>query len=447
MKHTEFDKALRQRAAQETFATTPKGDDVVRRAMHKGRAAAAHMPAPRKRHAWEYALLAAGVVCVAALCLVFSQPSVDRQNGVQPVAHPAIVQTTALVAQNEEATLPQVQSRAWWDMWTVRLEAALRNDTQDIWLVQYKATVDGYPVQEPAELVWLEPGASCTLSGLWTAGESTDWDETSASMTGLTWGYQSYRVTAEMLFWLEGEWLSTSEEGYAEQQALIEDAFQNGAFILSPGEWENGMAGEMHLVLPDSYLFAHPDLSAVEYYTQAGMLQAVEDSTDHGMIPYDPNGRGFDEDSEPLRIAAGEGGVQRLMVADVGPEHSRFIVDRIFDSREAMEAFQAAYPAAWYDVYTPGGGELTIDAQRLQEMQDVQGFASSHSLDAWQDSQGVWHMTGGYFCWPMKGLESGARISLQACGLVRTDDEAMRGVLVERQRVYPAEEPLLYTVP
>ncbi len=77
----------------------------------------------------------------------------------------------------------------------------------------------------------------------------------------------------------------------------------------------------------------------------------------------------------------------------------------------------------------------------------MQGFASSHSLDAWQDSQGVWHMTGGYFCWPMKGLESGARISLQACGLVRTDDEAMRGVLVERQRVYPAEEPLLYTVP
>ena len=108
----------------------------------------------------------------------------------------------------------------------------------------------------------LEPGASCTDRAAWPAeGEEAP-----------AWRYTAYRVAAGVLHWMDGDWLRPGEDGYAAQQELITDAYENGALVLAPGDWENGMAGEMALVLPD----AMGNVSALETYLTAGLL--VEES-------------------------------------------------------------------------------------------------------------------------------------------------------------------------
>ena len=77
-----------------------------------------------------------------------------------------------------------------------------------------------------------------------------------------------YRVDADVLHWMDGDWLRPGEEGYAAQQALITDAYENGALVLAPGNWENGMAGPMALVLPD----ALGNISSLETYLAAGLI-------------------------------------------------------------------------------------------------------------------------------------------------------------------------------
>ena len=60
---------------------------------------------------------------------------------------------------------------------------------------------------------------------------------------------------------------------------LIEDAFVNGALILAPGDWPEGTSGEMQLVLPDGYQQEHPEMDALTYYMQNGLLElAVAES-------------------------------------------------------------------------------------------------------------------------------------------------------------------------
>lgn len=85
-------------------------------------------------------------------------------------------------------------------------------------------------------------------------------------------------MTADVLHWMDGDWLRPGEDGYAAQQALITDAYENGALVLAPGNWENGMAGPMALVLPD----ALGNVSALETYLAAGLI--VQESGGAGQM-------------------------------------------------------------------------------------------------------------------------------------------------------------------
>ena len=76
---------------------------------------------------------------------------------------------------------------------------------------------------------------------------------------------------------MDGDWLRPGEEGYAAQQALITDAYENGALVLAPGDWENGMAGPMALVLPD----AMGNTSPLETYLAAGLVVEESGKTGH----------------------------------------------------------------------------------------------------------------------------------------------------------------------
>lgn len=77
---------------------------------------------------------------------------------------------------------------------------------------------------------------------------------------------------------MDGDWLRPGEDGYAAQQALITDAYENDALVLAPGNWENGMAGPMALVLPD----ALGNVSALETYLAAGLI--VQESGGAGQM-------------------------------------------------------------------------------------------------------------------------------------------------------------------
>ena len=77
---------------------------------------------------------------------------------------------------------------------------------------------------------------------------------------------------------MDGDWLRPGEDGYAAQQALITDAYENGALVLAPGNWENGMAGPMALVLPD----ALGNVSALETYLAGGLI--VQESGGAGQM-------------------------------------------------------------------------------------------------------------------------------------------------------------------
>lgn len=168
---------------------------------------------------------------------------------------------SALAPQAEAAALPE---RGVW-----RAEARFFNDTQDIWLVSWSVDTASEMLEPPDELIWLEPGASCVDQAAWPVeGEQEQ----------PVWRYTAYRVTADVLHWMDGDWLRPGEDGYAAQQALITDAYENGALVLAPGNWENGMAGPMALVLPD----ALGNVSALETYLAAGLI--VQESGGAGQM-------------------------------------------------------------------------------------------------------------------------------------------------------------------
>ena len=168
---------------------------------------------------------------------------------------------SALAPQAEAAALPE---RGVW-----RAEARFFNDTQDIWLVSWSVDTASEMLEPPDELIWLEPGASCVDQAAWPVEGEPEQP---------VWRYTAYRVTADVLHWMDGDWLRPGEDGYAAQQALITDAYENGALVLAPGNWENGMAGPMALVLPD----ALGNVSALETYLAAGLI--VQESGGAGQM-------------------------------------------------------------------------------------------------------------------------------------------------------------------
>lgn len=270
MKHDAFDESLRRRAQEELFEISAEADARVARAIRRG------MRVDRKpqRATWAAPLTAAVAAYAIAAVVWLTQPITDRTVSIEAdfssqVFETVLPLTNGTAEEDEKNSDIATDASAAVERGVWRAEARFSNDTQDIYLVSW--SVDGAAdlLEPPDELIWLEPGASCTDYAAWPVeGEQ----ETPV------WRYTAYRVTADMLHWMDGDWLRPGEEGYAAQQALITDAYENGALVLAPGNWENGMAGPMALVLPD----AMGNVSALETYLAAGLI--VQESGGAGQM-------------------------------------------------------------------------------------------------------------------------------------------------------------------
>lgn len=269
MKHDAFDESLRRRAREETFEVSAQADARVTRAIRRG------MRANRKtqRATWAVPMTVAVAACAIAAVVWLTQPITDRTVSIEAdfssrVFETILPLTNGTEEENEKNSDIATDASAAVERGVWRAEARFSNDTEDIYLVSW--SVDGAVdlLEPPDELIWLEPGASCTDYAAWPVeGEQ----ETPV------WQYTAYRVTADMLHWMDGDWLRPGEEGYAAQQALITDAYENGALVLAPGDWENGMAGPMALVLPD----AMGNISPLETYLAAGLVVEESGKTGH----------------------------------------------------------------------------------------------------------------------------------------------------------------------
>lgn len=297
MKHDAFDEALRRRAQRERLEPPALADERVARAIREGRARAAAPyagtkkaaapltwpdegrqapPRPRRRAARLVPLLTGAAACLAAVALWTARTPVDRvretPSGADPAAQGTAFETVLPLSEGEDgasALAPQAEAAAAPERGVWRAKARFFNGTQDIWLVSWSVDTASGMLEPPDDLIWLEPGASCTDCAAWPAEGVQETP---------TWQYTAYRVVADMLHWMDGDWLRPGEEGYAAQQALITDAYENGALVLAPGNWENGMAGPMALVLPD----AMGNVSALETYLAAGLI--VQESGGAGQM-------------------------------------------------------------------------------------------------------------------------------------------------------------------
>lgn len=243
-----FDEKMRRRAAQEDWHTSPETDARLRRSLHSAVA-----ERPRRRRL----LFAVPIVAAAAaLMLLCIRPAPDARNqqGLLPSATPAFVP----LAQGAADELPTVTADYTFAGDVVQLSVKMSNEKDDdIWLAEYQAQLNGQTVRM---LIWLEPGAQYQ--------REYTWQDVQQDTADVQWSLAEYRVTAHTLHWMETQ-AYRDDEDYEVDQAILRDACAAGALILRPGEWENGEAGEMELLLPDE--FAGED--ALTYYATHGMLE------------------------------------------------------------------------------------------------------------------------------------------------------------------------------
>lgn len=262
MKKTNWDDSLRRRAQKEAWALTPEAEARFRSAAARARRENAQ-PKPDKRRFRTFVWVTAAECALALLLILW--PARDAVRGPLPT----VTESPAMhpVTQGQQALSPRVRLDATLlEGGEARVEGSFANETGEIWLIEWRSErEDG---TSDSHLLWLEPGASCT--------DAMSWGTAQADST-LRWSYRGYRVTAAVLHWLDGERLAPRDADYADQQELLEAAFEADALILSPGVWPNGQAGEMTLLLPDAYLAAHPQESPLDYYLRKGMVQDASD--------------------------------------------------------------------------------------------------------------------------------------------------------------------------
>ena len=263
MKNREWDDALRRRAQDEVWKLTPEAEVRFQAAEARGRREAARPKVEHKRRVPAFAWLVAAECALALLLILW--PARDRVRGPLPAVQDA--GSMRPVTQGQQALSPRVEMYATLlEGQEARVEGSFANETDESWLVEWFSQLEGK--QPERRLLWLEPGASCE--------DATAWGTARAGQT-LQWSYRGYRVTADVLHWLDGDPLAPGDEGYEDQQDLMEEALEADALILAPGDWPNGQAGEMRLPLPDAYLAAHPQESALGYYLEKGMVEEAFD--------------------------------------------------------------------------------------------------------------------------------------------------------------------------
>lgn len=247
----DFDRKMRDRAAQEEMQVNAAAEARMADRLYSA-------PEPKKKKEREINILAVpAVLCGVAAALIlllafFLQPQTDSTLGVLPSeTHlPQMVPVT----QGKLDEKPVVSSDIVFEGDTVRMTTWLENPVDDdIWLIAWQPLLEGAVQQPVSQLIWLEPGAMCS--------QTYEWNGVEAQSATVRWQYTAYRVTAHTLHWMEDE-------------ALLQDAFDAGALILQPGDWPNGQAGEMNLLLPKGQT-----QDPLSYYIENGMLSA-EDSAD-----------------------------------------------------------------------------------------------------------------------------------------------------------------------
>jgi len=260
MDHQAFDARMKQRAQRETFTANADAQQRFQQAIRTG---ALRMNQHHGRISWQRMLagLAAAAMIVAAIFLI--QPPSDQ------FKHSAVVADHDLMATPVPVTVPECTVSLSVSNRMMHAEATLSNHTGDIWLMQWNAQPirSAQKVAGPTGLIWLETDITFSDHASWKLAGG--WEEQPEQAR---WTFTGYRVAEKLLHWIDGEWLLPGNEGYEEQQALIEDAFANGALILAPGDWPEGTSGEMQLVLPDQFQQEHPEMDALSYYVQTGVL-------------------------------------------------------------------------------------------------------------------------------------------------------------------------------
>ena len=260
MNHQAFDAQMKQRAQKEVLTVNAEAQQRFQLAMQAG---AQRMNQSRGRISWQRVLAVSAAVAMIAAAFFLIQPPSDQFNRTAVTSDQTIWNTPVPVTVPECTVSLSVSNRM------MHAEATLSNHTGDIWLMQWDAQPirSAQKVAGPTGLIWLETGIAFSDHASWklTGG----WEEQPAQAL---WTFTGYRVAEKMLHWIEGEWLLPGSEGYDAQQMLIEDAFANGALILAQGDWPEGTSGEMQLVLPDSFQQEHPEMDALSYYVQTGVL-------------------------------------------------------------------------------------------------------------------------------------------------------------------------------
>ena len=265
MQADRFDELMKERAQKEAPVVKPETELFFQNAMYKARTRFAYQPEIKKnrRKAW----MIVAVECIAAVVLLLWLPvrDVTRQSVIQRQND----HTTAMqpVTQGVINKGPSVQFDMVYVQNTVTLEGRFENlEDDDTWLVHCQARLEQAKEKKPVDyVIMLEPGAECT--------DQVVWENIDAQQAQAGWKYTAYRVTADMLYWLDGEALSPSDEDYQDQQLLMQDAFETKALILEAGDWSNGMAGPVRILLPDQYADEHAELSVVDYCVQNGLLE------------------------------------------------------------------------------------------------------------------------------------------------------------------------------
>lgn len=274
MNHQTFDERMRKQVQAESFTPSAHAQQRLQQAMRKG---ASVMGRNTGRIAWRRIMAYAVVAAMAAAVILVIQPPSDQWNRSAVTSEHLTAPTPIPVTVPEAFFEVSVSNRM------LSTKATFSNHTGDIWLIKWNAepTISAQDTKEPTDLIWLETGITFTDDASWKLAGG--WNEQTLATE---WDYTAYRVADRMLHWIEGEWLLPGSEGYEEQQMLIEDAFVNGALILSPGDWPDGTSGEMQLVLPDSFQKEHPEMDPLTYYAQKGLL--IPEAQGQGVVSAQP---------------------------------------------------------------------------------------------------------------------------------------------------------------
>lgn len=263
-----FDLQMKKCAQAEEMRLKPDAEERFREAMDEARIASAKIEnaKPRRKNRLVWLVSAECIVAAVLLFALLPARDVTDQALIPQETQAALSAQMVPITQPRKAHAPQVRFKGVSISGEGSLYASFQNDTDDTWLVEWSAQRKGDEAQSGG-LIWLEPGAECGEHFVWLdAGDEAE----------ITARYRGLRVQDKVLHWMDGELLHPGEEGYAGQQSLMEDAFAAGALILAPGDWENGQAGAMRLLMPASWEAAHPEKAALDYYLEQGVL--IEES-------------------------------------------------------------------------------------------------------------------------------------------------------------------------